>query len=668
MRTSRKRLWGFGLIEILVTLGVLSVGILGVTVLHGTVTRQSTENKSRAEALAIAQSRIEDLRNYTGDASTLAEFNTFFANTSGFANSASVTGTNAVFARTEQIAASGDLKAVTVRVTWSDSDNVTQTVDLNTRLSFIPPRSIGDTALEAAASVVDAPTGRARLGEGELPEDADITSNGDGTSLYDNGGTDLMLVSDEQVVLTLAEACQTESDYCIDFVKIKGTVWIDQTTQSSLNPGEVYIIASDAAFCARYYTAVNGTVTPVVSTTTNTRTTTSGGNYEYFNYTCYIGGGWHGNIGILLADGIGNTDKICVGDPVTVDAWAMPTLASRRVYRGMLYKTVANSPTTIVADDGTTLIHVESYVDGSATLARYYSQGIEDSALMGSGSSGDPGHDFVIGSFQQNLTDGSNCETQGTMTRTDSTISSVVGARFANMPSDFVCLNDGDLDDYDNAIYGNVSTCPYDPSDPPSSSHTAAGSIKLEAASNAANLVIANTVEAHTSDGPGNCSTTTPTHDGTYYNFTYTCTVYDWGNGWNGYIEADYDASAMSCDPYQLTKTALTTNSTGNNFTTCTTGHYAVFTGTVTTSGSRKLSTASMGANGACTVASNGLSYSCISTVYVGATKTFTITFAPTAGVMCKTVAPHSGVYTYTNQAYGNYTQNLKIAANTNGC
>ena len=124
----------------------------------------------------------------------------------------------------------------------------------------------------------------------------------------------------------------------------------------------------------------------------------------------------------------------------------------------------------------------------------------------------------------------------------------------------------------------------------------------------------------------------------------------------------------MECSPYQLTKTSVTSNSTGNDFTNCFTGRYAVISGTVTTSGSRKLSTATMGSDGTCTVAVNGLSYECRSTVYVGTTRTFTITFTPSGGVMCKTVAPHSGVYTFTDQLYGNITQNLKIAANTNGC
>ncbi|HEY0964049.1 MAG TPA: hypothetical protein VGE69_16995 [Pseudomonadales bacterium] len=658
MRHSRKRHWGFGLIEILVTLGVLSVGIVGVTVLHSTVTKQSSENKSRAEALAIAQSRIEDLRNYTGAVASLADFDEEFADTSGFANSATIEGTNAEFTREEQIGSTGDMKTLTVRVTWSDQDGDSQNVSLDTRLSYIPPRSIGDTALQAGAAVVDAPTGRARLGEGELPAGAVTVSNGDGTSLYDNGGSDLMLVAGDQIVLTLAEACQTENETCIDFVRIKGRVWIDQATQGSLNPGNVFVIASDAAYCARHFTPDGATeATPVTLATTSTRMTANG-NYEWFDYTCYIGGGWHGNIGILLAGGLRNTDKICVGDPVTADLWAMPEIASRRVYRGMLFK-----------HDDNTASGKEEVAPG---FVRYYSQGIADSTELPEPDSGQMPHDFVIGAFNQNLTGGSHCTGQGIMVRTDATVDGKSGGLFEGMPTDFVCLNDGFLDSYDGDVYGHTIGCPYDPSDPPSTSHVVSGSILLAASDTTANDVIAATLESHTSDGPYNCvdaSAPAVSHDGTFYRYDYDCTVFDWGNGWNGYIEADYDASKMECDPYRITLADIGGDSANHNFTNCRTGSFAVITGTVTAAGNRKLASASMGANGSCTVAADGLSYKCISIEYTTSTMTFTLTFTPTSGVMCKPAAPHSGVYTYTNQTPGNLEPlNLRIANNTNNC
>lgn len=673
MMVSRKCRKGFGLIEILITLGILSVGILGVTVLHGVITEQSQENKARAEALSIAQSRIEDMRNYTSGVDSLDDFNALYANTSGYANSASITGVNAAFTRTEQIGTSGDLKTVSVRVAWNDPDNEAQSITLNSELTYVAPRSIGDTALEAAASLVDAPTGRARLGEGVLPDGATTTTNSDGTSLYQDGSTELMLVSDSQIVLTLSQACQLDTQVCIDFVRIKGRVYIDTATQNMLDPGEVYVVASDAAFCSRYYVDGNGVTQTVTPDTTSTLLTASG-DYEYFNYTCYLGGGWHGNVGILLSGGLAQTDKVCVGDPLASLPVDQPVIASRRAYRGMLYK-----------HDLTELPDLKEQVAGT-NLTRYYSQGIADSALLGDESLGDHGHDFVISSMQASESDGSACGPTGEeiLVRTDSNVNGTLGDLFEGNPTDFVCLNEVSafnnnedyLDNYDTAVYGNEPGCGYDPSDPPSERHIISGTIKLDTDLTVENTVIAQTISMVTSDGEFNCPTqpdfTDPAtnygHDGTYYVGTYKCDVYDWGNGWNGFIEADYDAAEMECDPYQLPMTGITADSPGHDFLTCNTGSFAVISGTVTTSGNRKLSTAVMSNGGACTIAVDGLSYECISAEYSTATMSFTVTFTPTGGVMCKLTAPHSGIYTYTDQAAGNYTQNLRIAANLNGC
>lgn len=175
-----------------------------------------------------------------------------------------------------------------------------QNVTLNTELSYLSPRNIGVSALEASDDIVDAPTGRARLGEGTLSDDAELQSdNLDGTETYQEG-EDLKLAVGDQIVLTLALACQTDDGICIDFVKIKGRIYID-TASTNRQPHEISFIASDAAYCARYYT-VSNVVHPFTTTTSKTDTPQiATGNYEYFDYTCYLGGGWHGNVGVVLA-------------------------------------------------------------------------------------------------------------------------------------------------------------------------------------------------------------------------------------------------------------------------------------------------------------------------------------------------------------------------------
>jgi Tfp pilus assembly protein PilV len=674
-----KRTRGFGIVEILVTLGILTVGILGVTKLHSVVTQQSLENKAKQEALVIAQSRIDTLRNYTGLVSTQAAFDSTYANVSA-GNSTPVHGVNAEFTRTETITTdtNGTGKNVAVAVAWSDSDGESQSVTLTTRLSYISPRSQGDTALSSATGAVASPTGRARLGDGTLPQNAVTTTNGDGTALYRDGSTELRLTSGSNIVLTLSQACVVSTGVCEDFVKIKGRVYIDTSTQSSLVPGRVFVVASDAAFCARYYTS--GGTTTVVNATTTTVLTTANGNYKYFDYTCYLGGGWQGNIGIVLGTGNSGTDKFCMGDPTSNVLYSDPIVAARRVYRGMIYKykTQANGG---VAYNNT---YVEP-VTGS-NLERFYSKGIADSTELPVPNSGQKTHDYVVSGGSSTVCgtalSGSSV-VSGAMTRTDSAVSGTTGALFSGMPTDFVCLNSGYLDTYDTALFGHKTTCPFNPSSPPSSRHAITGNIRLTTTQSTANAAMATAMFALTSDGPDNCtiSSAAAWNASGYYQSSYSCDIYDWGNGWNGSIDVTFpsaNAAAMTCTTSRLSFSAVTaaTTSTGTDFTTCTTGTYAVISGTVNASGNRKLSTATMSNGGTCSVATSQLSYTCTSAALQGgATWSGTLTVTATSGVMCNVTVGSGGggsspkVYTFSNLAGSTTTtQNLRTANNNGGC
>ena len=532
---------------------MLTVGVLGVATLQNVITGQSQNNKTHAEALSIAQSRIEAMRNYTNSAATQGQFDTLYAATVGFANTTTITGVTAVFSRTESISANGSTKDLVVNVAWTNADGDNEDVRLATKLSFVAPRSLGDTALAASPSLVDAPTGRARLGEGTAPADAVLISNGDGTSIFNSGTESKLVAADSQIVLTLAQACQTDGGNCIAFVKIRGRVYIDKTSQRQLTPGEVYIAASDAAYCARYYTTAQG-ITNVVTPTTTSTVSTTRGDYTYFDYTCYLGGGWHGNIGVILAGGLKSNDRLCIGDPVSVNAWEAPIIASRRAYRGMLYKHDLTNTTP-------GLTFNKQLLPGAGTRqVRYYTQGIKDSITL-------TGHNFVVGSMSSN--DSADCKMQGNrtsiMTQTDATISNVAGALFRNMPVDFICLNDGNVDDYDTALFGHGPTCPYDPSDPPSLRHIVSGAISVSATQDLTNSALMASFSAFTSDGPGNCLTSPFSYSSGSYRATYQCDVFDWGNGWSGYTQVTYNPT-ISCLINKKTYTAVTADRTNENY------------------------------------------------------------------------------------------------------
>jgi Tfp pilus assembly protein PilV len=578
MRTSARSNKGIGLIEILMTMFVLAVGVVGVAGLNSVIGRQSVENKARAEAQAIAQSRIERIRNYTNDVTTQAGFDSWYtAVTNG--NSATVNGINAVFTRTETIVDSGENKNVQVNVHWTNLNGDIQTVALNTTVSYISPRTIGDSGNGAASGSVNAPTGSAELGNGTVPTGATLEpSNDDGTTLFEDGD-DLKLVdctdptqntttSCSNVVLTLANACI--NDPCTAFAKIQGTVYVNTAAGSGqfLQPSEMFLVASDAAFCARYYIS-GGVVNKVTASTTlnDIPLTSTGSDYRSFAYRCYVGGGWHGNIGFVF-NGSGNNPskgmRGCTGDPVTTDSAKTPRVAIRRAYRGLLYK---------FGPDGPSGPHVQ--INGEDRL---YSHGIIDGAQLS-------GHDFVLAKIDEVNTE---CTTIAMVGAGSSS-----GNLFAGQPRDFFCLNNGYLDEFDTAKFGYDTECPYDPTNPPSSKYQIEGMVSFAAADNTTNLALANGIIVKTSDGttcenPSDAAAPLSwNHNGTHYQASYSCSVYDWGTqaapiGWSGDIQLTYDTASVQCTPNTISYSAVQgDDSTGNDFTGCSTGAAAVWSGTV---------------------------------------------------------------------------------------
>ncbi len=623
---------GVGLIEVLVSLVILAVGLLSVATLHTSIIGSSNDNKAKNEAIIIAQSRIEALRNFSDGINTTEEFETKFVELDK-GNSTSIAGINAAFTRKESIVDANSTKSITVYVTWNDNHNDAQEVSVDSSIVWQKPRSVGDLSSEDSEPLIPSATGRARLGEGTLTEIELLaaTATGDGMFLHDSLDGQYRLVDkDRIIVLTLIDACDLAGGNCTDFVKISGRVYIDNATQSSLIPGNVFVNASDAAFCQQYYVVENTpplppTVYEVVSGDSTAMQTSPNRDYTYFDYTCYLGGGWHGNIGIILSGGITQKDKICQGDPISADTFAAPVIAARRVYRGILHKEDGNGITIVDAN----------------LQPIYYSIGVADALVLP--AAGDAGHDFVISSLNVNETTGNNCIDKGVMVRADSYYSragleydTTPGKLFEGIPTDFFCLNEDAsyVDYFDPAVFKLKSSCPFDPSDPPSLRHVISGKVLVNTSLDIDTVVAGITV--NTSDGSGNCQTEIFTKpSGTQYSITYTCDVYDWGSGWNGYIQLNTDYSIMACDHYREPYTAITNNiSAGDNV--CNMGSILTVTGTVTVpaNGNKKLTLAeTTDAGGQCQVVANGTSYTCNSDVLAdGALWTGRLTFTSSNG------------------------------------
>lgn len=680
-KTGRQR--GFTLLEVLIAVVVVGVGLLSVSSLQTRLMRQSGESTARAEATALAQARIEELRNYTDSIESAAQFDTVFATTAGFGNSVTIAGDNASFTRTEAIDATGATKQLDVRVAWVDRAGVNQNVELSTELGWESPRAVGDLARPDATPTVRSPGGRAMLGEGLLPSGASTSPNGDGTSIYVDG-PDQKLVVDGRIVLTLPDSCDTTGQ-CVEFVKINGRVYIDTATQSSLAAGTVQIFATDAGYCHRYYTDGSGASVIVTNDTTSVPATPNG-DYEYFDYRCYVSGGWYGNIGVLLENGLRQNDKICQGDPVATDAWKQPVIAARRAYRGMLHKVDANTSSgkeedadgdpiyysigiadeTILPDPtANAWISGDSYTSGTRVVYENY---VYEAKRDHSGNTTSPEadttnwtvlgskktHDFVISSMSTDATDGSNCVTREVMVRTDSNVNGTLGDRFADMPTDFICLNPSYVDDF-SSPYAIDEHCPYDPTQGTPTRHLISGTIDVTVESEEAKTSM-ELITVNTSDGVGNCSRGSFVGAGSEFSANYVCDVYEWGTGWTGYIQVDPNSNEILCADSGSDGTtdnrlhlAGISNDTTVGYFECVGGNITRVQGTVTTTNANKtLASAEISETGGwCAVSTDGLSYECVTGVYSTDSWSGSITFTTSGGYVCGDgIDPDTGVAT----------------------
>jgi Tfp pilus assembly protein PilV len=631
------RLSGFGLIEILIAIFIVSMGVLAVGNLQTGLILGSSENKARQEAMDLARTRLDEYKNYSSLTVNSSDFpsSTYFNN----ANTQTIIdGVYADFTLSESYAFSDDKAAVVVKVVWNDRTGESQQVNLSTVMTYTNTMASATGTFELGQTFVDAPTGRAYIGEGEvsskgLTEDDRYRDEGDdGTSRYDDpNGEDRFLAVDDDVVLTLEDACAISVDSattadCTDFVEIKGRVlFIDSKITSSRLASDVFVLASDAAYCARYFgsgdTAVQFEAGATPSIASLPSITENGNKYYYFNYTCYIGGGWHGNIGVVGIDD--QKDHICVGDPT--DEFNYPTETRRRAYRGMAWKYVINSDGSANRDVNGKLDPVK-YVSTDQVIAdrglselvgttKYYSWGIADATILS--SSDNVNHDFLIVESNSGIDCIDYMDTTVFDKNSDDfyclneVVSGAEGIAYNKIADEYIVsptlssdrtnLDERPLDPDRNGIYfdpdqpdsasnetddphyGFYDECPYDPTDPPAYVHQISGQVVVFGDQSGRNAdVLASGMKVTTSDGD-NCSfisgfkhVPSDSDATSFYMVEYSCDVYDTGvksgnslvaAGWSGSVWAsDTDSSdeaIVTCEALPVTFI----NSFGNSST-----------------------------------------------------------------------------------------------------
>jgi hypothetical protein len=529
---------GASLMEVLISLAVIGFGIVGVMYLQGQLSVQSAHNKAKAEAIAIAEGRIEERRNYydqlvaaAGDTSPekLASLMSVVPACDPLPDSTAVNGTNATFSLVE-CRPDIERNLISIIVSWvykGEQASVSISSDISEPSVF----GVASEQEDLFSKTLNPPTGIALLGEGVLSTDAveiPVAQSDDGIRFYyddvanEDGERkpdelyDLLIVDgNDQILLTLPSICGSVDDVpdtsCANqVVTINGRVFIDNEELESMLIDDVLVTSSDNTYCSMF-----------------NKDPDSNPSYKIFDYRCYASEGWEGNIGLLLKDGFGKLGtKICQGDPAYEYGWQQPVLSPRRVYRtsnaagvgsgqdiGYVFETAENGDPLFILDD-----------NGFPTL-NYV---LDNDEKVKS-------HNFVITVLSPSSVDGQECVDAGVLLRSGATIDGVPGALFAGMHSEFYCLNPH-IDD----PAGREEPCP---------PWLAKEVFEYE-------ISYAGTATVSTSSSSDPC-------------IDNKCIVFDWiddGVGWSGYLQADVDLSSSYCNYDRYFFADITENATGPSY------------------------------------------------------------------------------------------------------
>lgn len=338
---------GYMLVEALVSFAVIGVGILGAAKLNTVILQGAGTSKARAEAMLLAQSTIENARNFTlPDGCTLLTDSTPVTHV----------GTNASYTITTHYSPQYDTlitsnllqQNIQVTVSWEGgSDNQI------TLLSAVSCRGAGTSAMvgEAGASgrlggFIETPTGRATVGgtgnyiPGNVPGTANtIITDGnapvaDGTKTYTTNDGTLQLIGSTDGKVRLSVKKLDCEDTAPAFNTVSGKVFIKAKNGNPIvAANNLFVLSSDASYCS---------VLPYDLSARKLPSGASGNNTDYFYtyYKCYIGAKWYGNIGITRTDNAPTNDRVCVGNPArsvetTLGIFSRhPQRSTTRGYRG----------------------------------------------------------------------------------------------------------------------------------------------------------------------------------------------------------------------------------------------------------------------------------------------------------------------------------------------
>ncbi len=153
----RRTLGGFSIVEALITVLILSTGLIALAKFNGTITQDSAHAKNRTEAANFAQAKLEELRNYQ----TLTDFDAIADGAD--VPSTGMVGLNQTFTRSWTVKTDANSKTVTMQVSWPDKNGVLfssdqdYTVELVSIIARIDPARPALSPLASGTTTTMAP-------------------------------------------------------------------------------------------------------------------------------------------------------------------------------------------------------------------------------------------------------------------------------------------------------------------------------------------------------------------------------------------------------------------------------------------------------------------------------------------------------------------------------
>ena len=359
IKASIKNVQGFGLTEGLISLVVLSAGLLAIYGVHTDLIRSFEDDKTRTEALYLTSQKISEIRDDAADGVI-----------STVAGNESIAGQTATFSQVTGVASSGSSSTFTITTSW-DGLFGEQSVQLQTVVMPLDPVVAEDITQNGndptgTANLIATPQGSAEYGNGRVLTDEELSGKSpelnkvegveDGTkTLQLDDGKYYLIDSDNTVLLKSNNP----------FVTINGRLYKDASWPQSL--GDLFIGAPDISICKTIRGVEGGGYGEYSKSglTTNVCTGgywTSGSKagqckeyteqsnqtvtYDYALYRCYVGSDWYGSIAVTDQVGAGDNiivddGTVCLGDPnqtiddtATDDFSTYPVAKLSRQYRG----------------------------------------------------------------------------------------------------------------------------------------------------------------------------------------------------------------------------------------------------------------------------------------------------------------------------------------------